>query len=192
MQEYSEDRKEEYSYVLDFMFTGKSSSTRTEPLAQLIGASWFTLLEATTKPDAALAIGEKVYIGQGERDKISLIKSRITYNELTQTAKGNMPAIITRMIKEDEKRFVNVFNTAGAVNIRQHSLELLPGVGKKHLNAILKERSAKPFESFDDITNRIPLLQDPVKLIEERIIEELQGEQRFYLFVKPYFHKRQF
>ena len=103
-----------------------------------------------------------------------------------------MPAIITRMIKEDEKRFVNVFNTAGAVNIRQHSLELLPGVGKKHLNAILKERSAKPFESFDDITNRIPLLQDPVKLIEERIIEELQGEQRFYLFVKPYFHKRQF
>ena len=74
MQEYSEDRKEEYSYVLDFMFTGKSSSTRTEPLAQLIGASWFTLLEATTKPDAALTIGEKVYIGQGERDKISLIK----------------------------------------------------------------------------------------------------------------------
>ncbi|MGC8538055.1 MAG: DUF655 domain-containing protein [Candidatus Micrarchaeia archaeon] len=192
MQEYSEDRKEEYSYVLDFMFTGKSSSTRTEPLAQLIGASWFTLLEATTKPEATLTIGEKVYIGQGERDKISLIKSRITYNELTQTAKSNMPAIITKMVKEDEKRFVNVFNTAGAVNIRQHSLELLPGVGKKHLNAILKERSAKPFESFEDITNRIPLLQDPIKLIEERIVEELQGEQRFYLFVKPYFHKRQF
>ncbi|MEM0149604.1 MAG: DUF655 domain-containing protein [Candidatus Micrarchaeaceae archaeon] len=192
MPENSEDRKEEYSYVLDFMFTGKSSSTRTEPLAQLMGANWFTLLEATTKDGATLMIGEKVYIGQGERDKISLIKSRISYNELTQTAKSNMPAIITKIIKDDEKRFVGVFNTAGAVNIRQHSLELLPGVGKKHLNAILKERSAKPFESFDDITNRIPLLQDPVKLIEERIIEELQGEQRFYLFVKPYFHKRQY
>ncbi len=156
MQEYNEDRKEEYAYVLDFMFTGKSSSTRTEPLAQLIGTSWFTLLEATTKEGKALALGEKVYIGQGDRDKISLIKARITYNELTQTAKSNMPAIITKMINEDEKRFVNAFNTAGAVNIRQHSLELLPGVGKKHLNAILKERTIKPFESFQDITNRIP------------------------------------
>ena len=192
MQENSEDRNEEYSYVLDFMFTGKSSSTRTEPLAQLMGANWFTLLEATTKDNAMLTIGEKVYIGQGERDKISLIKSRVSYNELTQTSKSNMPAIIIKIIKDDEKRFVNVFNTAGSVNIRQHSLELLPGIGKKHLNAILKERSAKPFESFADITNRIPLLQDPVKLIEERIIEELQGEQRFYLFVKPYFHKRQY
>ena len=189
MQEYSEDRKEEYSYVLDFMFTGKSSSTRTEPLAQLIGASWFTLLEATTKPDAILTIGEKVYIGQGERDKISLIKSKITYNELTQTAKGNMPAIITRMIKEDEKRFVNVFNTAGAVNIRQHSLELLPGIGKKHLNSILKERSQRKFESFQDITNRIALLQDPKKMVVERIMIELQGNERFYIFVKPYIQK---
>lgn len=192
MQEYSEDKREEYSYVLDFMLTGKSSSTRTEPLAQLIGTNWFTLLEATTKPGATLTIGEKVYIGQGERDKISLIKLRVSYNELTQTARSNIPGIITKMIGEEEKRFVNVFNTAGAVNIRQHSLELLPGVGKKHLNAILRERTAKPFESFEDIANRIPLLQDPVKLIEERIIEELQGEQRFYLFVKPYFHKRQF
>jgi putative nucleotide binding protein len=65
-----DEKKEEYAYVLDFMTIGKSSSTRSEPIAQLMGEKWFTLLEATTKIGAALTIGERVYIGNGERDKI--------------------------------------------------------------------------------------------------------------------------
>ena len=30
------------------------------------------------------------------------------------------------------------------------------------------------------------LLQDPAKLITERILAELQGDERFYMFTKPY------
>ncbi len=188
---HSEERKEEYSYVLDFMQSGKSSSSRTEPLAQLIGEKWFTLLEATTKPEVTLSLGEKVYIGSGERDKISLIKSRIGYQELTQTAKNGLQNIVVQIVKENEKRFVDFFNNAGGLNIRQHSLELLPGIGKKHLTTILDERKKKPFESFADISARITLLQDPVKLVCERIMSELQGGERFYLFVKPYFGREE-
>lgn len=181
-----EERREEYAYVLDFMHTGKSFSNRSEPVAQLVGEEWFTLLEVTPKPGVTMGLGEKVYIGKAERDKVSLIKSRISYDDLTQTAKNELQKTIIQIIKENEKRFVDIFNNAGPLNIRQHSLELLPGIGKKHLEAILKARQEKKFESFDDINGRVSLLQEPTKLITERIMRELQGTERFYMFTKPY------
>ncbi len=181
-----EERREEYAYVLDFMHAGKSFSSKTEPLAQLVGEEWFTLLEVTPKPGATMTLGERVYIGKEEREKVSLIKSRVTYNDLTQTAKNGLNKTILEIIKANEQRFVDVFNNAGPLNIRQHSLELLPGIGKKHLEAILKARQEKRFENFDDINKRVSLLQEPTKLIAERIMRELQGTERFYMFTKPY------
>jgi putative nucleotide binding protein len=185
-----EDRKEDYARVLDFMAKGKSFSSRTEPIAQLMGETWFTLLEASTKETVELKLRERVYIGADERDKVSRIKSRITYNELTQTAKGELQSVILEIISLDEPKFLTFFNKAGPLNIREHSLELLPGIGKKHLESILKAREEKPFESMADIANRIPLLQNPSKMIADRIIQELQGSERFYLFTKPPFEKR--
>ncbi len=191
MQEEREMR-EENARVLDFMQSGKAFSHRAEPIAQLIGEMWFTLLEALPKPSVTLALEEKVYIGKEEREKISLIKSRIGYNDLTQTAKNELPNVITAIIMGEEARFVSMFNTAAPLNIREHSLELLPGVGKKHLQAILKARTEKKFESFADISARVALLQDPVKLIKDRIISELTGTERFYIFTKPYKAERRF
>jgi putative nucleotide binding protein len=182
----TEERREEYAYVLDFMHAGKSFSNKSEPVAQLIGEEWFTLLEVTPKPGVTMNLGERVYIGKEERDKVSLIKSRVSYNELTQTAKNELQKTIIQIIKANEQRFVDVFNNAGPLNIRQHSLELLPGVGKKHLEAILKARQEKKFENFGDINSRVSLLQEPTKLITERIMRELQGTERFYMFTKPY------
>ncbi|MGC9037576.1 MAG: DUF655 domain-containing protein [Candidatus Micrarchaeia archaeon] len=176
---------EEYAYVLDFLPTGKSSSLRSEPIVQLVGESKFTLLEAVTKTKE-IRIGERVYIGRGERDKIQQIKGRITYEELTETAKGELPVQVANIIKQNEAKFVKLFNTAGPLNMRLHSLELLPGIGKKHLEAILQAREEKPFESFQDLASRVPLLQDPVKLLTERVIEELKGGSRFYILTRPY------
>ncbi len=181
-----EEKREEFAYVLDFMATGKSFSNRPEPLTQLIGEEKFTILEATIKPGASLVLEERVYIGREEREKILLIKSRVGFDELTQTAKNVLPNVVSRIVRANEKKFVDVFNNAGPLNIRQHSLELLPGVGKKHLDAIIKARNVKKFESFSDIEKRVQLLQDPVKLVSERIINELKGDERFYMFTKPY------
>jgi putative nucleotide binding protein len=141
-------------------------------------------LEAVPK-GSELRVGESAYIGKGERDKISLIKSRLNYNDLTEGAKKELPEAISMIIRKNEKKFVDLFNNASSLNIRMHSLELLPNVGKKHLKAILEAREEKPFESFADIAARVPLLQDPIKLIVERIIEELKGNSRFYLLTKP-------
>ncbi|MEM0154821.1 MAG: DUF655 domain-containing protein, partial [Methanothrix sp.] len=189
--EKDNERREEYALVLDFLSTGKSFSSRSEPIAQLMGEEWFTLLEATPKPGAVLTTGERVYIGKDERDKIALIKFRISYSELTQTAQGNLKNIILNIIKSNPQRFVSFFNNSGSLNIREHSLELLPGIGKKHLQAILKARAEKKFESFEDITTRVALLQDPAEMIAQRIMQELQGNERFYIFTKPYFKREQ-
>ena len=177
--------------MLDCLSTGKSFSSRSEPVAQLMGEEWFTLLEATPKPGVTLTTAERVYIGKDERDKIALIKFRISYSELTQTAQGNLRNIILSIIKSNPQRFVNFFNNSGSLNIREHSLELLPGIGKKHLQAILKARTEKKFESFEDITTRVALLQDPAEMIAQRILQELEGNERFYIFTKPYFKREQ-
>jgi putative nucleotide binding protein len=181
----SHEGLEEYAYVLDFLSTGKSFSPKPEPIVQLLGENKFTLLEAVPKV-MELKVKERVYIGKGDRDKIALIKARIIYNDLTQAAKNELPIAITDIIKANEPKFVGVFNTASSLNIRMHSLELLPGVGKKHLSAILKAREEKEFANFQDISERVALLQDPIKLLTERVIAELKGDSRFYLLTRPY------
>jgi putative nucleotide binding protein len=70
-------------------------------------------------------------------------------------------------------------------------LELLPGIGKKHMWDIIKARKEKPFESFDDIKKRVTMLSDPVKLISKRILLELEatgdkkGKRKYVLFTRP-------
>jgi putative nucleotide binding protein len=181
--EQRRENLEENAMVLDFLPTGRSSSARSEPVVQMVGEEKFTLLEAVPKtPD--IKIGEKVYIGKGERDKIAIIKGRLLYTDLTEVARSELLVAVSGIIKANEAKFVGIFNVAGPLNIRMHSLELLPGIGKKHLTAILDARDEKQFESFADIAKRVPLLQDPVKLLAERVILELKGESRFYILTK--------
>jgi putative nucleotide binding protein len=64
-----------------------------------------------------------------------------------------------------------------------HSLELLPGVGKKHMWEIIKARRGRPFEGFDDLRKRVTMLPDPKKIVVRRIVEELEGKDGHTLFV---------
>ena len=184
MEEQRRENLEEYALVLDYMPSGRASSVSAEPLVQLLGEQRFTLLEAVPKV-SEVKVGERVYIGKGERDKISIIKGRLNYADLSEVAKSELHVAIHKIIKTNEKKFVDVFNNASPLNIRMHSLELLPGVGKKHLAAILDAREEKKFEDFDDISRRVSLLQDPVKLLSDRVILELKGESRFFILTRP-------
>ena len=186
MEEAEQHREdlEEYALVLDYLPTGKSFSVRSEPIVQLIGETRFTLLEAVPK-NPEIKVEERLYIGKGERDKIAIIKGRLNYNELSEGARNELVIAVYGIIKGNETRFVEVFNNASPLNIRMHALELLPGIGKRHLSAILEAREDKKFESFEDITKRVSLLQDPIKLLADRVIEELKGDSRFYMLTRP-------
>jgi putative nucleotide binding protein len=177
-------KKEEYLIVLDFLPMGKATDKRAEPTVQGIGESYFMLLEVVIKKGIQPKPKDRIYIGSGKREKVEYIKRRITYEDLTSFAKNILEEVVSEIVEKNEKRFVNFFNTSGPITTRMHSLELLPGLGKKHLFNILQERRRKPFESFEDIKNRIEMLSDPKKMIVKRILQEIQNkEERHKLFV---------
>jgi putative nucleotide binding protein len=89
---------------------------------------------------------------------------------------------ISQLVKEREKEYVDFFNKSDAINKRIHQIELLPGLGKKHMQEILKQRQEKPFESFKDIKSRIQNIPDPEKAIKKRIFQELTSMERYNLF----------
>ncbi len=178
------EKLEDYAYILDFMPYGHPDDKRPlhkrEPLAQVVGEKYFTLLEVSIKKDQSPLVMDRVYIGKGERDVVRKIKRRLRYNDLTPAAKAELPYVLEHIIKRDEKRFVEFFNKAESITTRMHQLELLPGVGKKMMWAIIEERKKKPFESFEDIAKRVKGLQRPEKLIASRIIYEIQNPQTKY------------
>jgi len=178
---------EEYSWVLEFMPQGHATDLRREPVVQLIGEQFFTLLEASVKQDAAIVVGSKLYVGKEARGEIERIRRRITYNELSTGAKEVLPMILRKVIETQEKRFVEFINKATPISIRVHTLDLMPGIGKKNMEAIVAEREKKPFESFHDLKARVSTLGDPIGIFVHRIISELEGKEKYYLFVRPPF-----
>lgn len=175
--------REENCIVLDFLPTGYPDRRHAEPVAQAIGTSFFTLLELVPRENINLANEEIVYIGDGKRDKIRFIKGQMDYGNLTNMAQRLLPEIVEKLVKENEKRFVEFFNKGTVVTPRMHQFQLLPGIGKKHMQDILEERRKKPFESFADIVARVKLFPDPARAIIKRILEELENEEKYYLFV---------
>lgn len=180
--------REEHAVVLDYLRHGYSEDSRPfhkkEPIVQAIGKDHFTLLELVPAPNAVLKPHDEVYIGEGKRDKISYIKSGLPVSRLTQTAKTELPFVIEKLVDKNEEKFVEFFNKAGPISLRAHQLELLPGVGKRHAKEILAEREKQPFVSFDDIKKRVSAIPDPRKAIVQRILVELEGKDRYRLFVK--------
>lgn len=186
---------EDYAIILDYLPIGYVKedvpSFKKKPVAQSIGIEEFTLLEITPKEKVNLDIHEKVYIGAGKREKIARVNRRLKYDKLTATAKLELNYVIEEIIKANEDKFVRFFNEAGPISTRLHQIELLPGIGKKHMWDILKARKEKEFESYQDIKERVPMLADPVKLISKRILLELEGssdrkgKRKYILFTRP-------
>ncbi|WP_424354419.1 DUF655 domain-containing protein [Methanobacterium sp. MBAC-LM] len=185
---------EEYAIILDYLPLGYVKegipSYKRKPVVQAIGKEEFTLLELIPKENTSLDIHQKVYIGSGKRDQISRVNRRLRYDDLTATAKVELNYVVEEIIKSKEDKFIGFFNEAGSISTRLHQLELLPGIGKKHMWDIIKARQEKPFESFDDLKKRVPMLSDPVKLLSKRVLMELEatgdkkGKRKYVLFTR--------
>jgi putative nucleotide binding protein len=173
--------------VLDVLMKGHSEDPRPpfkrEPIVQAIGLEQFKLLELVPKPTAEIMLHETVYIGDGDRPKIERVKRRIRYEELTPTAKVELPFIVEKIVREREPEYVNFFNKSVPITPKMHMLHLLPGIGKKLMWEIIGSREKKPFESFADITQRIKSIPHPEKMIIARIMEELQNpDVKYHVF----------
>ena len=179
--------KEERAIILDFLPHGHPFDTRPShrrsPVAQAIGINHFILLELVPKKGVSLQLHEEVYMGEGKRDKIHHIIGKIPLSKLTETGKSELKIILRELVEKNQERFIDFFNKAQPINTRRHQIELLPGIGKKHMWEILEERKEKPFESFDDMKARVKLMPDPENAVIKRIVMELGGEDKYRLFV---------
>ncbi|MBU4221201.1 MAG: DUF655 domain-containing protein [Euryarchaeota archaeon] len=187
--------KEEFAYILDYLPYGRTDDNRPmyqkKPLAQGVGEKHFVLMEMMPKENVVPRSDDRVYIGEGDRPAIDHVKRRMTFNELTHSAQMELPIIIEKIILSDEKRFLSFFNDAYPITTRLHMLELLPGIGKKLMWAIIDERKKGKFESTAQLVSRVKGLHAPEKLISNRILEELKEDNiKYRIFTTPMPPKR--
>lgn len=179
-------KAEEKALVLDYLPRGRSSGYKTEPLAQLIGTEYFTLLEVIPKKDSDLKALEEVYVGKENRPKIDFIKRRIAFKDLTSNSLAELEKAVEKIVADNKQKYLDFYNAAQSITIKRHQLELLPGLGKKHMLQIVSEREKGAFESFEDLEKRVHLMPNPIRAIVGRVVEELEGNDvKYYLFARP-------
>lgn len=166
---------EENGIVLDFLQHGHLNDPSRRPVAQIIGVDHLSLLEVAPKKGVFLKPLEKVYVGADKRDKVHHITKKINYEDLTETAKVTLKEIIKDKLKSQVDKVLELFNKAGPISTRQHQLELIPGIGKKHMWSIIEEREKKPFKDLKELKERVPSIPDPMKAVTKRAIEEIEG-----------------
>lgn len=179
----SSDR-EENAIVLDYLSHGYHDDNDPTPLVQVVGTAGYKLLELIPKEDTSFELQDDVYIGRGERPNIKHVKRKLSHDDLTSAAKGELEHAIRSIVEDREDEYVNFFNNAQPISTRSHVLQMLPGVGKKHLQSILDERHVEDFSSYEDLSERVQALNDPVGILTKRIIGEIKGEEKRNLFAK--------
>jgi putative nucleotide binding protein len=140
----------------------------------------------TLVEDADASIGDRVVVSPAaDRELVQEVDS-LSYGDLSNTADSELEYVVKDIVDADEERFVNFYNEAQPITLRLHQLNLLPGIGKKLRDKILEERKRYgPFESFDDLQERVSGLHHPKEVIVERILEELHDEDvKYKTFVR--------
>lgn len=177
---------EKEAYILDYLRDGnpldKHKQHRNRPLLQLLGVDYFILMEGIPLvANNDYAVEQKIPLDENSTVKIDAV---IVYDDLTAFAKDTLNRVIKRIIEERERVFVEFFNKAEPLTLKLHALELLHNIGKKTLRIILEERKKRPFTSFKDIEERVGI-KGIEEIIEERILTEMKGQEKYYLFVYP-------
>ncbi|MHA1978079.1 MAG: DUF655 domain-containing protein [Candidatus Hodarchaeales archaeon] len=171
--------------VLDYYPQGKSLSRKSaeafNPLAVVISITQMQFF------DIILSRGKNIQVGQ--LLDVSTLKSeiykikKIGFNELSDSAVDVLPDMIKEIIILSESRFISFLNNARPLTTQMHQLQLLPGIGNKRLWQIIEARRKMGFKDLNDFTERTGI-SDPIALFSNRILQEIQGEEKYQLFIK--------
>ena len=178
---------EDYAYVLDVLIEGRPDGKRRfrrEAIVYGLGIEEFKIFDMKPMPNAPISIGDRCYIGKEteERTQIDHVRARVNYKELTHTAQSELSFVLDEIVCENEEKFINFYNHAGPISRRYHSLELIPGLGKKTMNQIVRNR---PYTGFREMEKKIPNFRNPEKFISQRIENEIkETDQKYRLFVR--------
>lgn len=178
-------RYEEHAVVLDVRPHSRSTTVRGREgtMVTALGEGKFTILEVLAAPDASLRPGDRICIGKEGRTNVEAVLGRIPYPDASPAARAELRGAVEAVVRGREDWFVEYVNTAGQLTQRTHALEMIPGIGRMHMKAIVEEREKRRFGSYRDLEMRVDL-EDPAARIAERIMDEITGEERTCLFTK--------
>jgi putative nucleotide binding protein len=173
--------------VLDYLPHGRADDDRPQyekpQLAHAVDTGSFTLYELVLREEAAVNIGDRVTVDPPQ-DDIGEVR-RLDYEDLSGGSQTELEHVVGEVIEEEEERFVEFFNEAGAITLRLHQFNLLPGIGDKLRDAIIDERKRDPFDSLSELEERVSGLHDSKGTLSERIIEEIRDEDvKYKLFAR--------
>lgn len=176
--------------VLDYLARGDSDADsrqyRRSPVAYAVQPSDFALYAIALIDDAHVSIGDRLVIEGPETDDVIADTKRVSHDDLSAGAQSELEYVVEEVIEAESERFVDFYNDAQPISLRLHQLNLLPGIGKKLRNNILDERKRRPFESFEDVEERVSGLHDPKGVLVDRVLEELrQSDLKYRNFVAP-------
>ncbi|UIO98577.1 DUF655 domain-containing protein [Halobaculum sp. CBA1158] len=182
-----EDEDAVHAIVLEFLPHGRADDDRPQhrrtPVAYALGDRDFRLFEFQLSEDAEFGIGDRVRVDPDTASGIERVRD-VGYDDLNRGARQELEYVVSEVIAADERRFVDFFNDAEPISLRLHQLNLLPGIGKKLRNNVLDARKRGPFESFEDLSERVSGLHDPQETLAERVLEELRDDDlKYRIFV---------
>jgi putative nucleotide binding protein len=168
--------------VLDYMPTGLPDDQRSSaPQAYVLGVDEFQLYLVRFDDDPDVSVGDRVAVDpRGE--SVERVR-RVDFEDLSGAANSELEYAVEAIVDADERRFVDFYNEAQAITTRLHALNLLPGIGKKLRNNVLDQRKRQPFESFEDLEERVSGLHDPRQVLVDRILQEIQeADMKYRIF----------
>jgi len=182
MSEQNGDEKRVPAVVLDYLPHGRADDDRPQhqkpALVYALGIEEFRLFEVTLEEDVSLTITDR-FDAEPSDDLVTNVRE-IEYEGLSGAAQSELEHAIRDVVESNERRFVDFYNDAQPITLRLHQLNLLPGIGKKLRNNVLEQRKREPFESFEDLEDRVSGLHDPEEILVERILEELREDDLKY------------
>ncbi|GAB4328310.1 MAG: hypothetical protein Kow0069_35430 [Promethearchaeota archaeon] len=143
-----------------------------------VGEDFFSLLEVETAQEVPVKILDKLKLEKPPAF-VKRVRKRLSYSELTPTARDLLEGTVKEIVKEREEHFVKFLNAARPITTRKHQLQLFPGIGKKHLWDVLEAREKEgEFETFEDFERRTGI--NPHAIIVKRILQEIESEEEKY------------
>lgn len=178
----------EHAVVLDHLPYGRPDDDRPQhqkpEIAYAVGEQQFGLYELTLTEGADVSIGDRIVVApDADRELVDRYR-RIEHGDLSRGAEQELEYVIEEIVDRYPQRFLDYFNEAQPLTLRLHQLNVLPGIGEKLRNDILDSRKREgPFESFEELEERISGLHDAKSTVVDRIIEEMTEEVKYRAFV---------
>lgn len=147
---------------------------RELPVVQCLATTGFRLLAVTVTDVDTCSWGDRLYVGSGSWDRVVGIEQRLTYQWLTPAVQRTLQPTVEAVIRRDEERFIEAFNTTILEGIDAHPLMLLTALEPACREAIRTERTQRRFDDFEDLTTRVACCDHPQELLLKRIIAEIR------------------